>query len=137
MTIRDYNGCMPRSRAHKAFDVPTEAQEQTDLVEYLQWRQLTPVHIPNGGKRSVQGHVLAKKIGECAGFPDLMILDRPPNAPTQRVFIEMKRTKGGTLSEKQSEWMQRITDNGDIHILAKGCDHALEQLRELDTGWRL
>lgn len=128
---------MPRSRPHKAFDVPTEAQEQTELVEILQWRGLTPVHVPNGGKRSAVAGSISKKMGECPGFPDLMILERPPNMPEQRVFIELKRQKGGRVQDNQADWMYRIIKNGDIHIMAKGCDDALNQLKTLNTGWRL
>ena len=137
MTAQPYNGYMPRSRAHKASTVPYEWQEQAELVEILQWKGLTPVHIPNGGQRTQAGHAIAKKCGEQKGFPDLMILEPVPNQPTKRVYIEMKRTKGGTVSEAQAEWMYRIIKNGDIHILAKGANDAIKQLQTADTGWRL
>lgn len=84
---------------------PLEDQEQMALVSWLKMKGIRHFSIPNGGLRN---KVIAGKLkaqGVVPGVPDLTIWP-PPNCPSMPVlFIEMKRIKGGTVSEFQQEWL--------------------------------
>lgn len=117
--------------------IPYERAEQALLVEWLAYRGLTAVHIPNGGKKSVIGHMIDKSIGERAGFPDLIIINRPPANQTARVYIELKRRRGGRQSDAQKGWEKSLTLNGDYYVLGFGADDAIVKINKLGLGWKL
>jgi len=95
---------------------PTEAQEQTTLFswarmklgKYPELRLLFAV--PNGGTRD---HIEAKHLkdqGVKSGVPDMFL-------PVARglwhgLFIEMKRQKGGRVSDAQRRWLSDLERQG-------------------------
>jgi len=103
--------------------IPTEHEEQREFVRWF--RQSFPgvriFAIPNGGARSPSVAGRLKTEGVSKGVPDLYI-------PAWRVWVEMKRQKGGTVSPEQKDWHQYLESCGDCVILAKGCAHAQELL---------
>lgn len=60
--------------------------------------------------------------GVSAGVPDLFI-------PAWRLWIEMKREKGGRASAEQNDWLQYLTDVGDTAIVCAGHLKAIEAAR--------
>jgi len=110
--------------------VPSEADEQALLVDILRWSGLDVAHIPNGGYWSYRAASDMKRLGQLKGMPDLFLFDRAP-ATGQTVWVEMKRRKGGSLSASQKAVHDKLRARGDVVIVAKGADDALEQLRAL------
>ena len=73
--------------------------------------------IPNGGKRSKATAMVLKSTGVSPGVPDLHI-------PAWRLWIEMKRTKGGVVSKDQKEWIAYLNEIGDTAVVCKGFEEA-------------
>ena len=101
--------------------IPTEHQEQ---VAFIQWfRQSYPgvriFAIPNGEARSQSAGARLKAEGVSAGVPDLFI-------PAWNTWIEMKRSKGGSVSEKQKDWLAYLEGIGHQVFVCKGADSAKE-----------
>lgn len=83
--------------------------EHAEQVLLMQWWALSHQRfgipeqllfaIPNGGLRNIVTAARMKKEGVRAGIPDLMLAYPTTNYPA--LFIEMKRTDGGRLSDSQ------------------------------------
>lgn len=103
--------------------IPLEHEEQREVVRWF--RQTWPgvrIHaIPNGGARSKATASRLKAEGVASGVPDLFV-------PAWRLWIEMKRTKGGGLSPEQKDWNQYLQSVGHWVIVGKGADDAKRQI---------
>ena len=107
---------------------PTEAQEQKALFEWadrakgkypeLRWL----FHIPNGGTRNLIEARHLKEQGVKAGVPDIFL--PCPNPIHMGLFIEMKRQKGGRISEEQSRWIAELNKSGYRAVVAYGFEDA-------------
>ena len=108
--------------------VPTEAQEQKALFEWadrakgrypaLRWL----FHIPNGGSRNLIEARHLKEQGVKAGVPDIFL--PCPNPIHMGLFIELKRRKGGRISEEQSRWIAELNKAGYRAVVAYGFEDA-------------
>lgn len=103
----------------------SESDEQIGFL--LWWDVKFPgvriFHIPNGGRRSIS---VAKKLraeGVKPGVPDLY-------CPAWRMWIEMKRSKGGRLSKDQKDWIEYLEGVGDTVIVAHGARDASAKVLE-------
>lgn len=65
----------------------SEAQVQRAIIQRFQLSGILAVHVPNEGKRSLNGHMQAKRDGMMVGFPDLLLY--APNA--RHGLLEVKR----------------------------------------------
>lgn len=106
--------------------------EHLEQREFVSWfRKNHPgvriFAIPNGGARSIATASRLKAEGVSAGVPDLFI-------PAWRVWIEMKRAKGGTLSQKQKDWREYLTGCGYVVIVAHGKEEAIRAILALQAG---
>ena len=110
--------------------VPTEHQEQAALVRWfdLQYPKLAPLlyAIPNGANKGFASAAKFKREGLRAGFPDLglAVARRGYNG----MFVEMKRVKGGTVSDAQDKYLRDLGLQGFYTAVAKGFDEACEQI---------
>ena len=113
---------------------PTEEQEQAAVFYWImimrnQYPELDMMfHIPNGGIRSKPEAVRFKKIGVKAGVPDLFL-------PVARggwhgLFIEMKRQKGGRLSEEQAEWLKALEAEHYCAVVCAGAEEACDTIMQ-------
>ena len=104
---------------------PTEHEEQRELVRWF--RQTWPgvrIHaIPNGGARSKATAGRLKAEGVASGVPDLFV-------PAWRLWIEMKRTKGGSLSPEQKDWIAYLEGCGYQCIVGRGAEDAKLKITE-------
>lgn len=109
---------------------PTEHQEQSALFAWakaMEWRmpELKLLYaIPNGGKRSKATAALLKAEGVKPGVPDICL-------PVARsgwhgMYIELKRRKGGRLSEEQRMWMSALETAGYRCCVCNGWEKAQE-----------
>jgi hypothetical protein len=123
-----------RRRGPKAVEVPVplETAEQTAFVQWfrLQFPGVLIFSIPNGAhlagtiaQRAAQVARL-KAEGMVSGVPDLEI-------PAWNLYIEMKRQRGGKLSVEQRQIHDALRRCGKTVIVAKGWEHAADQVRAL------
>lgn len=122
---------------------PVEANplEETDQLALVQWLRLHNIcfhHSPNGGYRHKVTAVRLKAMGASSGFPDIIILDPPPAycGLYHSVAIELKRKKGGVLSDTQSTWLEKLNKRGWCCKVAHGLDEAIEFLDLCGYGKR-
>ena len=67
---------------------------------------------------------MARTMGYQAGTLDIFL-------PEHRVYIELKRQKGGSLSDEQKARIPRLEAAGYQVIVARGAVDAVDQLRKL------
>lgn len=103
---------------------PTETYEQIRLATWLDKKGIRFFAIPNGGWRSMTEAIKFKRCGVKAGVPDLCIPF--PIYPYHGLYIELKRTKGGKLSDEQDNWLNYLRSQGYYAVVAKGFDEAKE-----------
>ena len=108
--------------------LPTEGTEQQALFDWAAYQKRKypelecMYHIPNEGKRSPQAGAKLKRMGLSPGVPDICL-------PVARggysaLYIELKRTKGGNLSDKQRAWLGRLNKWGCLAVRCDGWEQA-------------
>ena len=100
----------------------TEEQEQITFVSWLKLMKIRVVASSNGGSRNLIEAVKLKKMGVSPGFPDIEI--PLPSGNYHGLYIEMKRKKGGVISEKQLEWLNYLNEKGYYAAVANGFEEA-------------
>ena len=114
--------------------VPTESQEQTAVFNWAavmvrKWPELRLLHhIPNGGSRNAREAHNLRMQGVKAGIPDIFL-------PVARggwhgLYIEMKRRKGGRLSDEQAAMLEALREQGYCAWVCKGANDAIELITE-------
>ena len=105
--------------------IPTESAEQIAFVSWFESTFPTVLifAIPNGGFRHKATAARLKAEGLRKGVPDLYV-------PKWRLWIEMKRTKGGSLSADQKNWRDYLIGIGDAWMCAKGAKDAISQVNK-------
>lgn len=112
--------------------IPTEAQEQETLFTWARMQEgkypeLTLLHaIPNGGSRHPVEAKHLKAQGVKAGIPDIFL-------PVARqgyhgLYIELKRIKGGRVSEAQQMWLDYLRKQGYKAEVCMGFDEARREI---------
>ncbi len=101
--------------------IPLECTEQKALFE---WAATQPsirdylIAIPNGGSRHpVEAHNL-KLQGVRAGVPDIFFA--VPREKFHGLWIELKRTKGGMLSDQQIFYLDLLQNQGYRTAVCRG-----------------
>jgi hypothetical protein len=101
---------------------PTEKTEHLSVARYLNYLGLLYNHSPNEGKREVQYAAQLKAMGMRKGFPDFFIYE--PRGPYHGLAIELKRLKGGKLSDSQKQVLEQLAQRGYMAKVCKGFDEA-------------
>ena len=130
----------PKDGKRKKPKVPSEHSEQVRLARYLDSIGVLWCAVPNAGHgaHGRQGAIRGARMraeGLKAGVPDLLIFDKPPGkgkagASCAGVAIELKRIKGGRVSEDQQRWLDGLAARGWITSVCKGFDEAVTFLEE-------
>jgi hypothetical protein len=121
---------MPKmARADALLTIPSEHYEQVRFVGKfrISYPGVMIFAIPNGGKRDKITAMKLKNEGVLPGVPDLFI-------PAWRLFVEMKKVKGGALSKDQKEVIPELEAIGYTVIVGYGSDDALEKVSHVVTG---
>jgi hypothetical protein len=110
----------------------TTVSEHLEQARLVMWfRQTYPdtliFAIPNGGLRSKSQAMQLKVEGVVPGIPDLFI-------PAWRVWIEMKKTKGGKVSNEQKEMIKYLQSVGYHVIVGFGAEDAKAQILEIENA---
>ena len=109
----------------------SEEREQFVVVQWMELKRITFIHVPNEGKRSRLAGAKLKAQGLKPGFPDLLIFDIPPKRPGYRgVAIEMKKLDG-RATDMQKEWLKKLRELGWFALVCEGADKAIKALEEL------
>ena len=108
--------------------IPTEHEEQRELVRWFRhtYKGVRIFAIPNGGARSPATAGRLKAEGVSSGVPDLCI-------PAWKLWVEMKRTKGGSVSPEQKDWIKYLEDVGYCVKVCKGAEDAKKQIQAFVT----
>jgi hypothetical protein len=100
----------------------TEYQEQCLLVEWLELMHFKFSKLAQDTfTRNWGTKIKNQKSGVRLGVPDMMII-----LPGRLVFIEMKRCKGGTISEAQRDW---ITELNKLPSVTAAVCHGFEEAK--------
>jgi hypothetical protein len=101
----------------------SEHLEQVRLVSWFrrQYPDTRILAIPNGGIRSASQGASLKAEGVSAGVPDLQI-------PAWSLWVEMKRSTGGTVSPAQKDWIAYLESIGHTVIVGMGFEDAKAQI---------
>ncbi len=102
--------------------LPSEENEQAALVQYLDMfpKQIKYTAIPNSTyTKSWSQKTKNTRTGLRPGFPDLFLLIN-----NQAVCIEMKRLKGGVVSQAQKDWIAALNISGVPTFVCNGFDEA-------------
>ena len=102
---------------------PFESQEQITFVQWfrMQFPKVLIYAIPNGGMRNKFEATRMKREGIVPGVPDLHI-------PQWKLWIEMKRQQGGTVSGEQKDIIQHLETIGHEVIIGKGATDAIRKV---------
>ena len=109
--------------------LPLEAQEQEQLTKVLRRQGVVFFAVPNGGRRNAREAVGLRRQGVQAGIPDLVLPG--PDARWRCLAIELKRQKGGSVSEEQEAWHRVLRACGWRILVAYGAADAVAQLLAL------
>lgn len=94
-----------------------EHAEQVSLCRWMDMQRIRYFAIPNGGARDVVTGARLKAEGVKPGVPDLFI-------PALRMFIELKRREGATLTTEQRAWIAYLKAQNYRVEVCKGWDEA-------------
>lgn len=104
--------------------VPTEAEEQATLINYLALKGFYYFHVPNSTfTKSWKQKARNKALGVVRGVPDLFVFKDGVS-----YAIELKRKKGGVVSPEQREWLEVLSKHGFQSAVCHGADEAIEFL---------
>ena len=105
-------------------DIPLEKDEQKRLCKWLKENKIGHFATGLGVKLGLDVKYVAslKSQGHYSGIPDLVIL----LGNGKICFVELKRQKGGKVSEEQKKWIEYLNINGYPAKVCNGCDEAIE-----------
>lgn len=120
----------------KKTKVKTEHLEQVEVIRY--WQGLCErlklyfpeqlFAIPNGGRRSGRNGFGMVQEGLRKGVPDLFLAVTVDDIPG--MFIEMKRVRGGVVSEEQKKMLAILGGEGYKTIVAYGAAQAIAAIND-------
>jgi hypothetical protein len=117
--------------------IPYEDIEQQVLVtNLLKLEKIYPkllfYAIPNGGWRHKVTAAKLKLMGVMPGVPDLCF--PMPRCGYHGLYIELKRQKGGTVSDNQKIWIAALSNNGYRVEVCRGADEAMAVILDYLEG---
>jgi len=110
--------------------IPTEYDECLVLVQYLELKNIKYSAIAHSTYTTSWSQKMKnKQTGLKRGVPDYLIC-----LPKQLLFIEMKRIKGGVISEYQKSWIEALNNinKNIVAVVCKGADEAIKQIQKYE-----
>lgn len=102
--------------------IPTEHQEQVKFVSWMRKNGIRHYAIPNGSHKSMHEALKFKAEGLVSGVPDICV--PIASGSYHGCYIELKRIKGGKLSDTQIEWIDYLRRAGYYADWAAGFEEA-------------
>ena len=116
-------------RTKKYIDkAPTEDVEQKIVALYLALKGYLYCASAGGVRTSIKQAIKMKATGYVSGVPDMAIYE--PRGNYHGLFIELKRSKGGTTSPAQKEWIEQLNKRGYKAIVCKGAYEAIKAIED-------
>lgn len=120
--------------------IPTEDEEQMALFTWANHMAATGrlpelywlYHVPNGGSRGPAEAGRFKAMGVKRGVPDVAL--DVPRGGFHGLRIEMKRRRGGVLSDEQADWLDYYNANGYRAVVCYGWDEARMEIEDYLRG---
>lgn len=111
--------------------VPKEHEEQAQFIRMVDAAYPRDIAallfaIPNGGHRHIKTACDLKHEGVRSGVPDLFFAY--PHKGYAGLFIEMKRRKGGRVSDGQKRYIELLRGQCYAAVVCRGCDEAFSAL---------
>ena len=116
----------------------SEAEEQKIIFRWAEYSkgahpELEQLFsIPNGGSRNRIEALNLKLQGVKSGVPDICL--PVPCGDYHGLWIELKRTKGGVVSDAQKEWIEMLNERGYLAVVAKGATEAIKVISDYLKG---
>ena len=113
---------------------PLEKDEQMLLFEWAEYASITHPElammfaIPNGEYRPMRTAHSLHLQGVKAGVPDICL--PIPRGGYGALYIELKRKRGGVVSEQQRAWIAALNRVGNKAVVCKGFDEAKQAIEE-------
>ncbi len=132
----------PKKKRRAKSDIPTERDEQVRLAKYLDSLGLLWCHVPNEGHggygkgAQIKGARLRAE-GLKSGVPDVLIFNQCSVVSDEEELhrsgcaIELKRQKGGRVSDSQKEWLAGLRQAGWVAEVCNGFEEAQKLIKEL------
>ena len=112
--------------------IATERDEMKTLAAYLDAKRILWFHPFNEARRTPHLGRMLKAQGLKSGIPDCMIIDPPPKfLMFHGTALELKRTKGGRISDAQARWIVDLNLRGWVAMVCYGAGHAIKELERL------
>ena len=120
--------------------IPKEYEDQVEVFNWLKTCTLDGADMAfstlNGIRLSIGLARKAKRAGNKQGVPDILI-DTPGGGRKScgcplyhGLRVELKREKGGVVSDEQSDWHQNLRARGYKVVVAKGRYEAVAAIKE-------
>jgi Holliday junction resolvase len=107
--------------------IPTEYQEQVNLIQYLELKGYPYFRVPNETHtHSWNQKRINRALGVKSGVPDLFVI-----VNNRLIAIEMKRQKGSKTTPEQIEWIKRLNDCAVPARICRGAGPAIEFVEEM------
>ena len=104
---------------------------QVKIAKYLDTMGLLWTASAGGMRTGIRTAVKMKAAGYKKGTPDIMIFE--PRGDYHALFIELK-TKKGTASKEQKQWIEYLSHRGYKAAICKGLDAALDTINDYIMG---
>lgn len=117
---------------YTANGTPSEDDEESAFADWLDQMGYRHTHFSNEMyTQSVQIKARMKRLGVHSGPPDHLIIVPCSDGKKRTLYIEMKRQKGGKVSDTQWEWLKDLIDcEGVAAFVAEGFERA-QQITQL------
>lgn len=111
-------------REYAAGSIPLEDDEQKEYVSWLrnEHPEIKFFAVPNGARVAWSTAKKLKATGMEAGIPDLVFPE--PMGCFHGYYQEMKRTKGGKISDDQFIWIEFLRGQNYCVDVVEGCEEA-------------
>ena len=122
------------TRTTKRNTSPLEKDEQMLLFEWAEYATITHPElalmyaIPNGEYRPMKTAHNLHLQGVKAGVPDICL--PVPRGGYGALYVELKRKRGGRVSEDQKAWVAALNRVGNKAAVCKGFDEAKQVIEE-------
>lgn len=109
--------------------IPSEHDEQAQLMDWCREKEGDDPRyamifaIPNGAFTSQRTANRLSREGRKAGVPDMFLA--VPVGSFGGLFIELKRLRGGRVSDVQRDWIARLAAGGYVAVVALGARAAI------------
>ena len=114
---------------------PSEDDEEHTLVDFCDLKGWKHTHFSNETyTTSWKQKNKMKYLGVHSGVPDHLVIVRRKDGTTVPAYVEMKREKGGTISDTQFEWIEALLQAGQFDAACEGGEEAVKFVTAVENN---